>query len=91
MELVNVRMLRNQVAAMLRRAQSGERIMIGINGHPVAQLGPLEPVGAPTMWDLAGAGLITPPRRSDRPPTPDPEPIPVDVRVDRLLAEVRQR
>ncbi len=91
MDLVNVRTLRNHVSDILRRAESGERIIIGNNGRPIAQLGPLSPDATPTLWDLAGAGLIEPPRTSERPLAPDPFPAPVDVRVDRLLAEVRNR
>ncbi len=91
MELINVRTLRNQVAEILRRAESGERIIVATNGRPLAQIGPLTPTSTPTLWDLAGAGLIEPPRRADRPAAPDPFPVPVDVRVDRLLDEVRNR
>ncbi len=89
LSVVGVRQLRNQVAAMLRRAGAGERVIIASDGQPIAQLGPLEPVATFTLWDLAGGGLIEPPRRHDRPPTPDPHPTPADVRVDRLLAQVR--
>ncbi len=91
-ERVGVRELRNQVAAVVRRAGAGERVIVTVDGRPVAQIGPLEPdAGGPTLWDLAGAGLVEPPRRHDRPSTPAPLPVPADVRVDRLLDEVRGR
>jgi prevent-host-death family protein len=33
--------LRNNVGAVLRRAQSGERLVITVAGRPVAELGPI--------------------------------------------------
>jgi prevent-host-death family protein len=87
---VGVRELRNSVAAVVRRAAGGERLVITVDGRPAAQLGPLDPdrTGL-TVWDLAAAGLLEPPRRPDRPPAPAPLPVPADVRVDRLLEQVR--
>ncbi|OBG19448.1 prevent-host-death family protein [Mycolicibacterium celeriflavum] len=38
--------LRNNVAEVLRRAESGEQITITVAGRPVAQLGP----AAPRQW-----------------------------------------
>lgn len=35
--------LRNDVGAILRRAEAGERITVTVSGRPVAQLGPIEP------------------------------------------------
>jgi prevent-host-death family protein len=35
------RELRNHTADLLRRVESGERLRITVNGHPVAELGPL--------------------------------------------------
>jgi prevent-host-death family protein len=35
--------LRNDVGAVLRRAEAGERITVTVSGRPVAQLGPVEP------------------------------------------------
>ncbi len=88
---VGVRELRNNVAAILRRARHGERVVVTIDGHPVAQLGPLTPAGAVSLWDLAGAGLVEPPHRHDRPAAPRPQPMPADVRTNRLLDPVRGR
>lgn len=89
---VGIRELRNQVAAVVRRAAAGERVVVTVDGRPVAQLGPLEPLGgAPTLDDLAAAGLIEPPRRPDRPGEPPPEDLPVDVRLDRLFDQLRGR
>src|SRR5215211_4820664 len=35
--------LRNNAAALLRRVQAGERVVITTRGKPVASLGPIEP------------------------------------------------
>ena len=92
MDNIGVRELRNQVAAMIRRAGAGERLVVTVDGRPAAQLGPLTPDDAGvTLWDLAGAGLVEPPRRIDRPDAPDPLPVAADLRVDRLMDQVRSR
>ena len=89
MDRVGVRELRNQVAAVVRRAGAGERIIVTVDGAPVAQLGPLEPTGAPTLSDLAAAGLVRLPRRADRPREPEPYGVPVDIRLSSVIAELR--
>jgi prevent-host-death family protein len=89
MEWIGTRELRANLAAALRQAGAGERVVITIDGRPVAQLGPLEPTGAPTLEELAASGLVDPPRRSDKPPPPAGLDAAVDVRLDRILAEVR--
>lgn len=89
MDQIGARELRAHLAAALRQAGDGERVIITVDGRPVAQLGPLEPSGAPTLPDLAAAGLIDPPRRGDRPHAPEALDAAVDVRLDRVLTEVR--
>ncbi len=37
------RELRNHTADVLRRVEQGERVEITVNGHPVAELGPIDP------------------------------------------------
>ena len=87
---VGIRELRNQVAAVVRRARAGERIVVTVDGTPAAILGPLEPEpGEPTIDDLVAAGLAEPPRRRDRPPVPDAAALPVDARTTRALDELR--
>lgn len=89
-ERIGTRELRANLAAALRQAGAGERVVITIDGRPVAQLGPLEPAGgAPTLEELAASGLVEPPRRQDRPAPPEAVDTAVDVRLDRVLAEVR--
>ena len=88
---IGVRELRNNVAAVLRRAGQGDRILVTVDGHPSAQLGPLTPDPSGfTLWDLAGAGLIEPPHSSaGERARPEPIPVPIDFRADRLLELVR--
>ena len=89
MSTVGIRELRNNVAAVVRRAGAGERIVITSDGQPVAMLGPLEPAGGATLDDLISAGLVLPAGRSDHPEEPEPSLLPVDVRSARVLEEVR--
>lgn len=90
MERVGVRELRNNVAAVVRRAGAGERIIVTVDGVPAAQLGPLDAAAASvTVDDLVAAGLARPPGRRDRPPAPEPEDAPVDIRPGSVLDELR--
>ncbi len=88
MDEIGARELRANLAAAVRQAGAGQRVVITIDGRPVAQLGPLESSGAPSLTELAAAGLVEPPRR-DRPAPPEAVDTAVDVRLDRVLAEVR--
>jgi prevent-host-death family protein len=90
-ERVGIRELRNNVAAVVRRAAAGERVVVTVDGVPVAQLGPLETPTAATIDDLVAAGLARPPGRRDRPPAPEAEDALVDVRPDSVLDELRGR
>ncbi len=91
MERVGIRELRNNVAAVVRQAAAGERVVITVDGVPAAQLGPLAAPAAPSIDDLVAAGLAQPPGRRDRPPPPEPEDAPVDIRPDGVLDELRGR
>jgi prevent-host-death family protein len=90
---VGIRELRNQVAAVVRRAARGERLVITVDGVAAAQLGPLTPAGGPvTLDDLVAAGLARPPARLDRPAAPpEAEDVPVDIRPDDVLDDLRGR
>lgn len=89
MQRIGVRELRNHVASVVRRAAGGERMIVTVDGQPVAQLGPLEPFGAATLDDLAAAGLVRLPGRPDHPSAPEPFGVPVDVRLPSVIAELR--
>jgi len=88
---LGIRELRGRLASLVRRAGTGERIIITIAGRPVAQLGPVEAAGTSvSIDDLAARGLIQPARREDRPADPNTR---IDTwtggRLDRALREVR--
>jgi prevent-host-death family protein len=92
MESVGIRELRANLAAAARRAGAGERVVITVDGEPVAQLGPVEPTdNEPTIHDLAARGLISPARRSDRPTPGFAMPMWAGTRIDQLVREVRGR
>lgn len=84
-----MRELRNNVAAVLRRAADGERITVTVDGVPTAQLGPLEPTTEPSLDDLVATGLVDAPRRQRDPVEPDPLDPPVDIRLDDVLDQMR--
>lgn len=89
---LGVRQLRSQLATLVRRAGSGERVVITVAGRPVAQLGPIEPArGGLTLTDLAARGELELPRRDDRPEPDLTVPTWAGVRLDTLVREVRGR
>jgi len=84
--------MRANLTSHLRAAQAGHRVIVTIDGAPVAELGPIG--GAGSHNDLAGlvaSGLLDPPRRSDRPPSPTATPLPAGMNAERILAELRGR
>ena len=85
---MGIRELRNDVAAVVRQAAAGERIVVTVDGVPVAQLGPLSPEGAPTLDDLVAAGAVVAPRRA-APSAPAPVDPPVDARTGPIIDELR--
>lgn len=92
MEHLGTRELRSDLAATVRRAGAGERIVITVDGRPVAQLGPLEPTDAQlTLEDLAARGQLVLARREDRPAPEFSMPLWAGTRIDQLIREVRGR
>lgn len=85
-----MRELRADLAAALRRAGAGERIVVTVGGRPVAQLGPLESPEV-TIDDLVARGLLQPARRPDRPLPALVLPVWAGTRLDQMLREVRGR
>lgn len=83
---IAIRELRNSVAAVVRRAGAGERLVVTVDGQPVAQLGPLLPTGEPTLDDLIAAGLILVPRM---PHPSTPAAMSLGGRSERTMAELR--
>jgi prevent-host-death family protein len=87
---LGIRELRNATASAVRRAGSGERILITVDGRPVAQLGPIEPGDdTVTLEDLAARGLVALPRRADRNSSGMAVPVWAGFRLDRLLRDLR--
>jgi prevent-host-death family protein len=92
MERTGIRELRNNSARWVRRAGAGERILITVDGKPVAQLGPIEaPDNTATLDDLAARGLIELATRTDRPEPEFVMPTWAGTRLDHLVREVRGR
>jgi len=88
--MIGIRELRADLAAAVRRAGTGQRVVISVDGRAVAQLGPIEPEqGQTVMADLFASGAVIPPRRSDNRPLADPVPVWSGVRLDRTLKELR--
>jgi prevent-host-death family protein len=87
---IPIRHLRADVAAAVRRAGAGERIVVTVAGRPVAQLGPLEDTttGA-SLDDLVARGLLLAPRRTGDYHPGDVVPTWRGARLDRLLREIR--
>ena len=87
---LGIRDLRADLATHVRRAEVGDRVIVTVDGRPAAQLAPITPVGNPDLDDLAAAGLVRRPLRSDRPGAPIDLPmLPIDITPDRVLAELR--
>jgi prevent-host-death family protein len=90
---VGVRDLRAQLAAILRRAGAGQRIVVTAGGRPLARLGPLDAdpgaVEPTTIAQLAAIGLVVAARRGDRPRPDVLIPLRVGTRLDRLVGEIR--
>jgi prevent-host-death family protein len=87
---VGVRELRRDLAALVRRAGSGQRIVVSVAGRPTATIGPVESTSADVSIDaLVAGGLLLPPRRSDERRAAPPVPVWSGVRLDRVFRELR--
>jgi prevent-host-death family protein len=87
---VGIRQLRSDVAAVVRRAAAGEKIVITVSGQSVALLSPVatseHTVG---LDDLVARGLVIPPRRISKWVPSAPVKVWSDPRIDLLLREIR--
>jgi len=91
-ERIGTRELRADLAAHLRRAGAGQRVVVTSGGRPLAALGPVEADngrGAVTLDALVAAGLLIPPRRASGGEPRQPVPVWSGIRLDRVLREVR--
>lgn len=80
MDVVGVRELRADLAAIVRRAGGGQAVLVSVGGRPVARLAPLDETIDPS---------IIPPRRTDPPRLGPPIAVWSGVRLDRALKELR--
>ena len=88
--MIGIRELRADLAAAVRRAGSGQRVVVSVDGRAVAQLGPIEAEqGQTVLADLIAAGAVVAPRRADTARPGTPVPIWSGVRLDRALKELR--
>ena len=89
MDRIGIRQLRSTAAATVRRAEAGQRTVITVGGRPVAQIGPIATeTAARSIDELAAQGLLIAPRRSG-PPNDSTISVWGNLRLDRLLREVR--
>ena len=91
--MVPIRQLRADLAAHVRRAAGGETTVISIAGNPVAALAPLakgdELLGDAHLSSLLASGALIAPRRSDGRVGEGTVSTWANVRLDRLLREIR--
>ena len=86
---IGIRELRSNAAVIVRRAEAGQRTIVTIGGRPVAQLAPVAGGGAErTIDELVAQGLLVAPRRGG---SPNDTVVSVwgNLRLDRLLREIR--
>ena len=89
---VGTRELRSNLASFLKSAQAGHRVVITVDGRPVAELGPVGGAATESSLDaLVAIGLLEAPRRTDRPGSPVPTPLPAGSTSERALMELRGR
>lgn len=90
---VGIRALRGDLAARVRRASNGEPTIVSIAGRPAAALVPIamsdERDPAAQLSSLVASGGLVPARRTDGKLPDRTVPVWGNVRLDRLLREIR--
>jgi antitoxin (DNA-binding transcriptional repressor) of toxin-antitoxin stability system len=89
--MIGIRQLRSDLAAHVRRAANGETTVITVGGSPAAALTPLaahEPDHG-GLAPLIASGAVIAPRRSDRRLADGVVSTWANLRLDRLLREIR--
>ena len=91
--MIGIRELRADLVAHVRRAAGGETTVISIAGSPAAALTPLamtgEPSGDAHLSLLIASGALIAPRRADGRVADGTVSTWANVRLDRLLREIR--
>jgi prevent-host-death family protein len=92
-QTIGIRELRADLAAHVRRAANGEPTVVSIAGRPAAALVPLamrdEPGSGPHLSSLVASGGVVPARRADGRLPDRTVAVWGNVRLDRLLREIR--
>lgn len=92
MERIAVRELRNQVSRVVRRARAGERMLITVDGVPVAEIGPVRATDRGTsLPELIATGAVTGPRSRTAARPPRPVPAPSGRSSSNILSDLRDR
>ena len=92
MERIAVRELRNQASRVVRRARAGERMLITVDGVPVAEIGPVRATGRGTsLPELIATGAVTGPRSRTIGRAPRPVPAPSGRTSSSVLRDLRDR
>ncbi|MDH5519097.1 MAG: type II toxin-antitoxin system prevent-host-death family antitoxin [Acidimicrobiia bacterium] len=97
---IGIRDLRAELATHLARVEAGETVIVTRGGRPAARLSPPSEPPSSTGYgleDMARLGLVESPRSGPAPvsiadrdsATVVARPLPVDVRVDRIVRQVR--
>jgi prevent-host-death family protein len=92
MERIAVRELRNQASRVVRRARAGERMIITVDGVPMAEIGPIRPAEqAGSLEELLATGALMPARRRTAARPARPMPAPSGRTSSSVLTELRER
>jgi len=92
MERIAVRELRNQVSQVVRRARDGERMLITVDGVPVAEIGPVSATErANSLAELIATRAVAGPRSRSGARPPRPVPAPSGRSSSSILRELRER
>jgi prevent-host-death family protein len=92
MERIALRELRNQASRVVRRARAGERLIITVDGVPMAEIGPVRAAERATSLDeLIATGSVVAPRLLTPPRPAKPVRAPSGRSSSDVLAELRDR
>ena len=92
MERIGVRELRTQASRVVRRARTGERMIITVDGVPAAEIGPVSTAErASSVEQLIPSGLVLRARVSAPPAPPRPVPAPSGRPSLEVLRQLRER
>src|SRR3954447_8958484 len=92
MERIAVRELRNHASQVVRRARSGERLIITVDGVPAAELGPVSrSERETTIQELLASGAVIAPRVRTAAPLAMPVRAPAGHSTADVLLQLRDR